>query len=146
MDDYIAKPLRRKDLLAMVDKWVRPVRTMASKGLVAPEDAPINFERAVEEFEGDEEFLMEVLEGFVNNVRAQIGRIRQAILDSEPEVVRREAHSIKGGAANLTADGLSTTALEMERIGKSGDLKGGLEALGKLEEAFYCLEAYARAR
>lgn len=53
------------------------------------EDAPMNFEKAVEEFEGDREFLMEALEGFLRDVRARIGTIRQAISDGDAESVKR---------------------------------------------------------
>jgi len=41
--------------------------------------------RVIEEFEGDKEFLMEVVDGFLEYVTAQIGSIRQAI----PDGVRR---------------------------------------------------------
>lgn len=181
MDDYIAKPLRRKGLLAMVDKWtktidncrLRPVGAYAPEGLKiddrenetgnAPsesttnlqssmvngqskESAPMNFETAIEEFEGDKEFLMEVLNGFLENVRAQTGTIHQAISDGDSEAVRREAHSIKGGAANLTADKLSSIAFELENIGKSGALEGGIGCLDRLEEEFRRLEVYAKGR
>ena len=104
----------------------------------------MDFEAAVEEFEGDKEFLMEVLEGFLENVRAQIPTIHKAISDGDAEVVRREAHSIKGGAANLTADVLSKIAFELENIGKSGHLEGSIEVLERLEKEFYLLEAYVR--
>ncbi|MBW1908477.1 MAG: PAS domain S-box protein [Deltaproteobacteria bacterium] len=139
MDDYIAKPLRREKLLTMVDKWtgtiedcrLRPVGAYAPEGLKIDDHesetgnaqselttnlqssifnlqskAPMNFEKAV-------------LEGFLENVRSQIGTLRKAISDGDAEVVRSEAHSIKGGAANLTADALSKVALELENIGKS---------------------------
>ena len=107
---------------------------------------PMNFEKAIEEFEGDKEFLMEVVDGFLENVTAQIPTIRQAITDGNAEVVRREAHSIKGGSANLTADALSKIAFELENIGKSGLLEGGIETLERLEKEFHRLEAYARER
>jgi len=168
MDDYIAKPLRRKELLAMVDKWTRRSDDFrlkiddresetgnAQSELTAniqssiinsqsKEDVPMNLDRAIEEFEGDKGFLMEVLEGFLENVKAQIGTIHQAISDGDAEIVRREAHSIKGGAANLTADKLSRIALELEDIGKSGALEGGTEVLERLKKEFYRLEGYAR--
>jgi CheY-like chemotaxis protein/HPt (histidine-containing phosphotransfer) domain-containing protein len=172
MDDYIAKPLSRKKLLAMVDKWTK---TIADSGLriadlkslpaIVPrfgtqarrageienpksemQRAPMNFEKAIEEFEGDEEFLMEVVDGFLENVRAQIGTIRQAISDGDAEVVRGEAHSIKGGAGNLTADELSRIAFELENIGKSGLLERGTEVLERLEREFHRLEVYAKDR
>ena len=107
------------------------------------ENAPMNFERALEEFEGDKEFLTELLEGFIENVRAQVKIINQAISHGDAEVVKREAHSIKGGAANLTADKLSKIALELENIGKSGILEGGIEVLKRLEKESNRLEDYA---
>ncbi len=169
MDDYIAKPLSRKKLLAMVEKWSKTIadcglRNADLKSLPAiasaqarrsgeienPKSeiqvAPMDFDKAIEEFEGDEEFLMEVLEGFLDNVRAQIGTIHQAISSGDAEVVRKEAHSIKGGAANLTADELSRIAFKLENIGKSGLLEGGTEVLERLEREFHRLEVYAKDR
>ena len=139
MDDYIAKPLRRKELLTMVDKWTGTIEDRQSKG-----SAPMNFEKAVEEFEGDKEFLMEVLEGFLDNVRAQIETIHHAISNGDAEVVWKEAHSIKGGAANLTADKLSKIAFELEKVGKSSTLEEGGEVLERLQKEFYRLENFAR--
>jgi len=106
----------------------------------------MNFERAVEEFEKNREFLMEVLEGFMGNVRAQIGTIRQAISDGDADQIREEAHSIKGGAANLTADNLSEVALELENIGKSGVLEGGIPVIERLEKELHRLEVYVNNR
>jgi len=161
MDDYITKPLRRKDLLAIVEKWTDTIddrknetgnsqsesaTNRQSSKVNSQSRAPMNFGRAVKEFEGDKEFLMEVLEGFLGNVGTQIGTIRRAISDGDAEVVRKEAHSIKGGAANLTADALSKIAFELENIGKSGAIEGGIEILEKLEKEFHGLEAYASER
>ena len=104
----------------------------------------MNLEKAIEEFEGDRGFLMEVLEGFLDNVRAQIETIRQAISNGDAEVVRKKAHSIKGGAANLTAAELSRIAFELENIGKSGAPEEGIGCLERLEKEFYRLEGYVR--
>jgi len=156
MDDYITKPLKRADFLIMVDKWSTAIadcglRIAASKsGIQNPKSElgndPMDFARAIEEFEGDEEFLMEVLEGFIGNVTSQIKLIRQAISDGDGETVRREAHSIKGGAANLTANDLSGIAFEIENIGSSGALEKGIETLDRLEKEFHCLETFVKDR
>ena len=174
MDDYITKPLKRKRLLAMVDKWTQRIddlkdetpdlqlsttvnqqstisREISLLGAGADdhqskEVAPMDFPWAIEEFEGDEEFLMEAMENFFENVTSQIGAMRQAISDGDAEVVRREAHSIKGGAANLTANELSRIAFELENIGKSGMLEGGIDALQKLEREFFRLERFFAKR
>jgi len=105
--------------------------------------APINFEKAVAEFDGDKEFFVGVLDGFLENVRGQIETLRQAVSDGDADLVRREAHSIKGGAANLTADELSKIAFKLEKIGESEILEEGFEFLGRLETEFQRLEAYA---
>ncbi|MBT3368985.1 MAG: Hpt domain-containing protein, partial [Nitrospina sp.] len=63
--------------------------------------------------------------------------------EGDAEVVRGEAHSIKGGAANLTADVLSKTAFELENIGRSGVLENSVETLERLEQAFSRLEHFA---
>jgi len=106
----------------------------------------MEFKRAIEEFEGDEGFVVEVLYGFLDKVRSQINSMRQCISNGDAEAVRRDAHSIKGGAANLTAYALSEIALELENIGKSGVLEQGAEVLKRLEEEFSRLKIYARDR
>jgi PAS domain S-box-containing protein len=151
MDDYIAKPLRMKALVGMVERWIRPdsVSGQAAQGPDGPMDeghAPMNFEKALEEFKGHKDVLMEVLEGFVKNVGVQMEGMRKAIYSEDADTLWREAHAIKGGAANLVADELSRLALELERIGKSGRLKEGMEALGRLEKEFGRLEAYLKEK
>ena len=138
-DDYITKPLKRKELLSMVDKWNTAIADSKSE-VQNPkselENDPMDFLRAIEEFEGDEEFLLEVLEGFLENVTSQIGIIRQAISEGDAEVVRGEAHSIKGGAANLMVDELSKIAFELENIGRSGALEKVLRPWKDLSGSF----------
>lgn len=171
MDDYLAKPLMRRDLLAMVEKWTggsidgeaetqiikpdlqeRPRNGLQSDISVNREAnihnhqskirAPINFEKALNEFVGNKSVLMRVLHGFVENAKGQIGIIRQSITDGDAERVMGEAHSIKGGAGNLTADELSRVAFEMENIGKSGALENGTKVLKRLEKELDRLDAY----
>ena len=153
MDDYIAKPLRRKKLLAIVAKWTEgiddnkiPHTSQKLEIGNIQSKVPMEYRRALEEFEGDETFLMEALQGFLGKVREQIKTIRKAISDGDAEVVRREGHSIKGGAENLTADKLADIAFELENIGKHGTLEGGANTLEKLEREFFRLEYFITER
>ena len=159
MDDYITKPFNQKGLLAMVDKWVMhdcrnnpdmalPTDNVIEKKVSSEEcfpkdeDAPINFEKALDEFMGKEVVLRQVIEDFLTNVRTQIKIIRQAISDGDTDAIRREAHSIKGGAANLTANLLAEAALDLEDLGESESLQESGKLLDRLENEFYCLEDY----
>ncbi|MBU2552722.1 MAG: PAS domain S-box protein, partial [Proteobacteria bacterium] len=154
MDDYMTKPLRRQDLLSMTDKWLKHTAREDRDEAYRPDaeavgsgepdlDAPMNLERAVEEFEGDREFLMEVLNEFLQNVRNQIQLLRRAIETGDADQVRREAHAIKGGAANLAAMDLSRAAMELEEIGKSGELDTAPGILDMLENEFFMLDVFA---
>ncbi|MCP4673205.1 MAG: Hpt domain-containing protein [Desulfobacula sp.] len=91
---------------------------------------------------GKKEILNKVINVFLENARDQIKTLRQAIIDSDPDVVKKEAHTIKGGAANITANELSKIAFELENIGKSGELKGAADVMDRFEKEFSSLEVY----
>ena len=165
MDDYITKPLRRRDLLAMVNKWLEAktdqpgeedAESLSDKfgmddleldefdmgPLDAGQDAPMDFELALDEFMGKRDVLLNLLGEFVNQVRTQIPVIRNAIDEGDSDRLRREAHSIKGGAGNLTANILAEAARELEEIGKSGQLDMAEEACDRLIMEFMRLEVF----
>ena len=149
MDDYLAKPLRRKELLAMVESWLpssSELEDEQERSAIMEEDAPMDYETALDEFGGDEEFLKKILAGFLDNVRSQLGTIRKGFSEGNAVVLKEEAHAIKGGAANLTASELAHVAAELESIGKTGKLEKGSEVIGRLEKEFHRLESFARSR
>jgi two-component system, sensor histidine kinase and response regulator len=143
-----AKPLRRKTLLAMIDKWApskllgQCIQRFQQSSPSAYNDAPIDFEKALNEFDGDRQFLEELIGLFLDNVREKLILIHDAIDAGDAETVRGEAHAIKGGASNLTAYTLSNIAHTMEHIGKSGVLDGVREVLERFVAEFNRLEEY----
>lgn len=174
MDDYITKPLKRKQFLEIVDKWRKSnaiienqpsdqkdfthehdpelEETDSSKSEIqnltpqtAKADAPMNFEMILDDFDGDRQLLVDSMNLFLESVRNQIKALRRAILDGDAQLIRSEAHSIKGGAANLTADDLSRVAFELENAGKSNSLEADtVVILERLEKEFYRLESFAK--
>lgn len=172
MDDYISKPLRKKTLIDMVEKWanmnpedlvpvgvfqpnspvvmavdpaaaeIPPAAGQAAEGRDGT--PPINYEDAMKEFDDDRDFLVELLGDFLKQAKPRISVIQMAIVDGEADKVMQEAHAIKGGAANLTAKNLSAVAFELEKIGRSGQLAGSTELLDSLEKELLRLEEYVR--
>lgn len=156
MDDFITKPVFRDDLISLVKKWL-PARSIeeAGPGIIdkntmrlidsSTDEAnpPLNINRALDEFDGDKGLLMKLINGFIDIVRGQINIIRKAISDGDMEVVRSQAHSIKGGAANLTAIDLSKIALDLEEITKTGPIDDSMDMLSRLEQEFLRLETFA---
>ena len=145
MDAYLPKPVRRLDLLAVVDKWTS--RTVVTKGdPPAPSvmgqnkdlegKAIMDYDATLLEFDSDRDFLQEVMDGFAQNVEKQLILIRQAVIDGDAALVGRESHAIKGGAGNLQAHELANVAAMMEKLGKTGNLQGLQDTLPAMEEAF----------
>ncbi len=142
MDDYITKPLTKKDLVTMVEKWVNQrvdqrVNQRANNDKIKAKtntkledsiqldntisETPLDYQLALEEFDNDKVFLMDVLSEFIQTVENQIPIIETAISEQNFTTIKNEAHSIKGGSANLCATPLSIAASELEEAGKSKD-------------------------
>ena len=162
MDDYIGKPLKRQTLLAMIEKWAQPLFESDSQAATThkresdhtnPPDGPIptdeeqrlppppetipdpmDFDRALKEFDGERDFLMELLGDFLGHTQAHVDNITRALTDNEAETVMREAHAIKGGAASLTADELAQIAFELEKMGRSENMEQGAAVNARLQD------------
>ncbi len=174
MDDYIAKPIKRQTLLAMIEKWARPLFESDSQAFTTPKREsdhtnppggpipadeeqrlppppetipdPMDFDRALKEFDGERDFLMELLGSFLEHTQAHVDNITRAVADNEAETVMREAHAIKGGAASLTADELAQIAFELEKMGRSENLEPGATAIARLEDEFNRLKRFFQER
>jgi len=106
-------------------------------------DNPIDYPQALEEFDNDPEFLLEVLTGFIENLNAQTKVLRSAIDDGDGDGVAKETHAIKGGAGNLTADMLAGAAAALEKAGRSGDLTDAAALMDNLEKEIVRLGVFA---
>ncbi len=157
MDDYLTKPLKRDELLKNIEKWTVNVsgsKEKISESAPAGEafespvtdvstlPPPMDLEKALKEFEDDKEFLDELISEFLSNCIGQITIMHRAIEAGDPETLGKQAHAIKGGAANLTADPLAQIAAELEGIGKSGQLANGNDKLNRLEIEIRRLEKF----
>ena len=125
MDDCMAKPIERAKLLAVVSKWLDESPAVKSEAVVCsrvpyPDErtgadaAPIDLDKAVAEFMGDRATVQQVLKEFVRRGSQQISTIEQALVAADLEQIRFEAHALRGGAANLTADRLADSCAGME--------------------------------
>ncbi|MDT8445625.1 MAG: response regulator [bacterium] len=154
MDDYISKPLQRRDFLAIVEKWASGGGATSSPEEPGPErepaadstEQPMDIEKALSEFEGDLPLLKEVIEGFLEIAAHQIVLLDKAFGQSDLTTLASEVHSIKGGALNLTAINLGQAAAALENLARSGTLKGIEEALGLVRREYANLSSFATAR
>jgi CheY-like chemotaxis protein/HPt (histidine-containing phosphotransfer) domain-containing protein len=148
MDGFITKPLRRKSLLEILDHWL-DCRSDQIHANVLPDDqgneplpAPIDWNLALEEFLDKESVLINVIKEFEAALDKQLITIADALAHHDAERVRKEAHAIKGGAANLAMGRLSTLAADLEQMAKSSDLSKGVQRMTAIKDEVLRLKAY----
>lgn len=151
MDDFIPKPvepelLARKISLNLtdikVDKRYYPEDHDDQKGfdkaadeLKMPEEEDLNLESVLcfnreklwERFEGDEEIIKDILDSFFQEAPEFFEKIKEAIDNQEMEDIEAISHALKGTAANVNADALRKSVLELEIQVKKGNPEAFIE-------------------
>jgi CheY-like chemotaxis protein len=127
MDAYIAKPIRRTELFEVIENM--PI-IQASEGSV-------QFDGSL--FDGDPEFLAEIVNLFLATCPEMLSAIEDAIAQQDADAVRRSAHTLKGAVANFGAAAVVERAKAIEMMGQDGDLSG---ATGALQSLRLRLEAF----
>jgi len=141
MDDYISKPIQVAALQAALERWGQ--RDVPLAVPVAPQDpAPesvdwkvVNDLRALQD-EGEPDFVNEMIELYLSNTPPLLESIRKAIVEKDHEGLRHAAHTIKGNSNSLGAKRMGAVSLELEKIGRAGQIDGAHELLLQLEREF----------
>ncbi len=152
MDDYLTKPFSKKLLLETIEKWLTIFEIGLDSHRTNPQEKScqttttagdhalcFDFSRAIREFEGNRELVLEIIDEFIIEAGKQLETVQTAVQREDGETVRKEAHSIKGGAANITALALSDAAYNLEVLGQEGNFVEAAEAVGLLEKELNCL-------
>jgi PAS domain S-box-containing protein len=148
MDDYVAKPIAPQALADALDRWLGQipelppaVRAVVKKG--GDDDGPPIFDREalVARLMGDEDLVKEIVAGFLDDMPKQVVGLRTCIERSDAESAGRQAHAIKGAAANVGGLALSAAALAIEKSAKAGRVDETAPLLPELERQFQLLKA-----
>jgi len=131
MDDYLAKPIRPKDVRDMIEKWGGKIALDSSAPPAAAvdtaEELPVDMSRVNELTDGNLESLRELVDMYFKQTQKQFVQLQEAIRDSQADQVRRVAHSCAGASATLGMTHLVPKLRELEKLGASGSLTGAGE-------------------
>lgn len=105
------------------DDWTNNARYEAQTA-----SAPFDVEALLHRCLGDCDFSAQILRKFAARADGQRAALERAVASGNLEELRREAHSLKGVAANLSADALRSRAARLELAARTCDTHG----LGKL--------------
>ncbi|HEU4436304.1 MAG TPA: Hpt domain-containing protein, partial [candidate division Zixibacteria bacterium] len=126
MNDYVSKPIEPLELKEVIERWMarRPLSSLA-----VPEKeteagrAAVDWTRLEQSSGGDAAFCRQLTEVFLTDCEGRLGSLNESLRVKNFEQMAREAHSVKGAAANFGAAGLSRLAGELEELAgkKSAD-------------------------
>ncbi len=136
MDAYIEKPVQREELFAVLEN-------LAADGpgacpLPAPSPpSPETWDREeLLDRVGQDQALVKELAGmFREGLPQWLQDIGQAVQGGDAQALTRAAHALKGASANLSAREISRLALDLEQLGRRGDLAGAPAVYQRLQEA-----------
>ena len=165
MDDYLSKPFTQQELASTLARWIAlpraatvhhadeaidtpPARPQAANLTPAAASAATSSElnrqaldniRALSGAGGDgvENTLLEkVINAFTTDTPRQLASLRAAIAAHDTEAMRKIAHSLKSGSANVGADALALQCKEMEKLGRAGSTDGAVGLLHTMDQQF----------
>jgi PAS domain S-box-containing protein len=111
MDDYVGKPVRREVLEPALKKWAPQTPTPAPKAAVDPElGKTLEWMRE----EGGDEFVADLVTGFLQKARCQISDLDGALARGDLEKVKSITHDLRGSGATFGATKLAELVREIE--------------------------------
>ena len=142
MNDYLAKPVARADLLAMVERWTaapaeaEPVPALEIPGAGGDDPLEIDEEQlndlltSVRQSE-----LRAIVTCFLNDIASRVQRLDRAVAERNLAAIAAEAHDLSSTAGSFGALGVMRLAVRMEVTGRQGKLEEALEYYPALASA-----------
>jgi CheY-like chemotaxis protein len=139
MDGFVSKPFRAEDLLRTVEELTAGTDDVAhTPPALAPptaetgDDACLDWPSALRNLDGDEGFLRELSEMFLEQYPAALAEIADAVERGADKDLEHAAHSLKGSARVVGAMAVAAAALELEDLGRAGKVGEASEVLAGL--------------
>jgi PAS domain S-box-containing protein len=146
MDDYLTKPIQPEKLFSTIERWTGAGAMSAKERLNGEKktrEEPIDVDKALERFDGDAGFFREIVAEFLGMLPEQLGTLRAGVQNCDGTTIERAAHTLKGAAANIGAEKVRNTALQLEEIGRAGQLSAIEAVLRQLEVDLKSLKDFA---
>ncbi len=132
MDHYITKPLRRRDLFAVLES-VLP----STEGVAPP---CFDFREALNRIDDDEELLKELAALFLEDCPRRMSAIRQAITRRDAPGLQEAVHTLKGSVSNFGAPDAVEAARDLEKLARGQSWEEMEAVWNRLEKAINQME------
>ncbi|WP_187276558.1 YfiR/HmsC family protein [Parahaliea maris] len=141
-DGFVSKPFRAEALYQAVEgvaaeAGAEPGQpgTAAAATPAGDEQQPcLDWQGALHNLEGDEDFLFELTEMFLEQYPGMLDAVEDAAAAGDAPGLQRAAHALKGSSQLIGGRATAASALALENIGRSGDLSQAPPALQRLQQ------------
>jgi CheY-like chemotaxis protein/HPt (histidine-containing phosphotransfer) domain-containing protein len=154
MDAYLAKPIRLDDIrpiMASTTPAAAPVEIEAGgDGAVGQSALSLSvldqLSRDVGADGPEDPFVRDLVEQFVNSADEALDHLHSVAESDDRDVLRREAHRLKGGARTVGAEDFARQCEALEAAAERDDAEAVADALDGADEALGVLRSAVRER
>jgi len=164
-NDYLAKPIDRKELLKIIAKYL-PSKSGALSNTVhsaksevdelttlccdrTTQEATdtevseeiINWDQLIDRL-GDEDLIEQILPTYLKDNKEHFEKLSEAVKSRDSEAIASHAHALKGAARNLGVVQLSDIAGRLERAGREDDTETATMVFDELKPEFEKVVAF----
>ena len=130
MDDYVTKPVRRKELAEAIE------RVMRLTGRWTAPAPSYDHTQCMANIDGDMETFRMLATLFTETTPGLLDRLRGAVQSHDAEAVARTAHKLKGSALQFNAETACNLTLQIEEAARRGDLEVARAILPEVRNTF----------
>ena len=151
MNDYLAKPVDLRKLADALEKWLNapastgelslPGSHLLAKTETVFNQAVFHQEELLARLMGDKDLSGKILAGFLDDAPRQLRTLKKMLEEGDADGARRQAHSLKGAAATISAEALRSLCSEAQEAAAASELIRALALLPRLEEQFELFKA-----
>jgi signal transduction histidine kinase/DNA-binding NarL/FixJ family response regulator len=124
MNGYVPKPIRSKDLLAMISELTGgTAEPVSARESTSDSGSILDEAKLLETAGGNRQLVGELAEIFMQELGPRMDEIENSIREGDAARLRFAAHALRGSAASLSAGRVASCAEALETVARSGDLK-----------------------
>jgi len=121
MDEYVSKPIDTDKLFEAIEKLTHAPGITKS---VAADPVAVDITLLLKAFDGDWNFLKEVVEVFLDDYPRLLENLRRSCIEDDCDTFMRSAHSLKGMLKNFRVETAAEVAFDLEKKGREADFNG----------------------
>ncbi len=156
MNDYISKPVNRKELIKKVEKFLYPSENGSSvpeqilpdfhvenrNGTEALFKEGLDIFAVLNKFNGDAELLRKKMNQFLEKADNEIQQMKRAVSEKKENLLESHAHTLKSISSDIGACKISDESFRLKLAARKGDMIKSDLLLKQIEKAFDDLRSF----